>query len=65
MTKPLNESTQSTLDTIENLLIADRVSAKDALAAAYRLGQLDGMISMSRVHEKQFAGIAEMAKAGL
>jgi hypothetical protein len=63
--KPLNESTQRTLDAIESLLVGESVSVKDALAAAYRLGQLDGMIEMSKVHEKQIAGIAEMAKAGL
>jgi hypothetical protein len=42
---------QATLDSIEELLVAEKASVRDALEAAYKLGRLTGMIHMAEVGE--------------
>ena len=57
----MNEADKSTLSSLELLLVADRVSPKAALDAAYNLGRLSGQIEMARVGETVLADLHKLA----
>lgn len=57
----MNEDSQGTLKAIEALLVADKVSARHALEAAYYAGRLDGQIEISEAAERK---IEEALKEG-
>lgn len=59
----MNEADKSTLESIERLLVADKVSVRDALKAAYNLGELQGAIRMARASEETFGELAKKAAA--
>jgi hypothetical protein len=52
MNTPERDVTAETLASIEAVLICDRVSVREALRAAYRLGRLDGMLEMAKISER-------------
>jgi predicted transcriptional regulator len=43
---------QATLDSIEALLVAEKTSVREALQAAFRLGELTGMIKMVKTGDE-------------
>jgi hypothetical protein len=55
MQETIDETTKATLDAIESLLVAQRLSVRDALIAANRLGVLVGMLERG----KDFAPVIE------
>lgn len=59
----LDDTTKATLQSIEAMLVADRVSVSTAIEAAYRLGHLDGMVKMARVGEERVGELIEAAAA--
>lgn len=44
--------TKQTLDSIEKLLVSDLANPREALEAAYRLGQIDGLLNQNAYVEK-------------
>jgi hypothetical protein len=48
----ISPSDQATLDSIEALLVGEKTSVREALQAAFRLGELTGMIKMVKTGEE-------------
>jgi hypothetical protein len=48
----ISPSDQATLDSIEALLVSEKTSVREALQAAFRLGELTGMIKMVKTGEE-------------
>lgn len=57
----MDESTKSTLATIENCIVGEVVSVHAALLAAYRLGVVDGQLQMADVALKKIEKLPEAA----
>ena len=43
----MNDDTKATLDSLERLLLADATDPRPALEAAYRIGEIEGMLKVS------------------
>ena len=51
----ISRADQTTLDSMEALLVGEKMSVRDALRAAYVLGELTGKIAMARKGENLYA----------
>ena len=57
----MSDSSKATLASIEALLVSEMANPREALAAAYQLGRLDGLSEMAGVAKERLAELLPKA----